>query len=157
MAFMYRFWHGPIIGKKVGKAWSSFRWCLFLEFGTLTPGDFYVDRKGTQRQYRPKGEWSITSMDSWPSWDLFHRHRLIASSLSHHAIRQRAFRLLAGRRLPSLEVDQRSKSTRLHFSFGFELETRTCLPQKRNVRHWLLQGPQHGADDWPHIALKPWT
>jgi len=52
---MYRNWRGPIVGQRVTVAWSSYATCLFFEFGRLTPGDWYTDRKGSRRQFRPTG------------------------------------------------------------------------------------------------------
>src|SRR5579871_2932956 len=124
---MFRFWRGPIAGQTVSDVWSSRAWCLFFEFGRLTPGETYVDRKGVQRQFSPIGEWSMTSMDSWPAWTLSRRRRVLASSDAHRRVRNRGLRLLVGRRLNTVEIDKRTKSTRLTFSGGIVLETRTTL------------------------------
>src|SRR5579859_4529380 len=59
----YRFWCGPIIGFNVTHVWASYATCLFFEFGKLTPGEKYTDRRGQVQTFEPKGVWSITSMD----------------------------------------------------------------------------------------------
>ena len=150
---MYRFWHGPIIGLTLSHLWSSFASCLFLEFGRLTPGDTYADRKGNIRQRQPDGEWSIASMEAWPAWWLRQNGKLIGSWVDCRPVRLRALRRLIGRRLNAFQIDQSTKSTRLSFSLGLELETRTDISRLRNKPHWLLRGPAQGETDWPPIVL----
>ena len=152
---MFRFWRGFIVGQTVSHVWSSYAWCLFFEFGSLTPGENYVDRKGASRQFSPGGEWSLTTMDSWPSWTLFRNQRVLASSDAHRRVRDPALDLLVVRRLNMFGIDKLSKSTRLTFSCGMVLETRTTLSKMHGQPHWLLRGPQEGNDDWPPVVLKP--
>jgi hypothetical protein len=152
---MYKFWHGPFVGLTVSHVWSSFSTCLFLEFGRLTPGNAYTDRRGQARGYQPKGEWSITSMDSWPAWWLRQRGKVIVSYEEHRPLRLRALRLLIGRRLHTLAIDQPSKATRLTFSLGLELETKTDIQRLGNEPHWRMRGPSEVSNSWPHIALGP--
>jgi hypothetical protein len=141
----------------VSHIWLSYATCLFIEFGHLTPGGTYSNLQGNVRECQPKGEWSITSMHSWPAWKLRQNGRVIASWTQYGPPRLRALRLLIGRRLKSLEIDPASKSTRLAFSLGLELETKTDIHRLRREPHWLMRGPQHGSDNWPHIALGPWS
>src|SRR5580698_4391521 len=108
---MYIFWNGPIVGLTVSHLWSSYATCLFIEFGSLTPGDTYTDLKGKIRRLEPRGEWSITSMNSWPAWWLRQDGKVIGSWEDYRPLRMRALRLLVGRRLDPLEIDQASKST----------------------------------------------
>lgn len=150
---MYRFWFGPIVGLTVSHVWSSFASCIFIEFGRLTPGDAYTNRKGEVRRYQPNGEWSITSMESWPAWWLRLNGRVIASWLDSRPVRVRALRLLVGRRLQSWEIDRRSKSTRLTFSLGFELETKTDIHRLRDKPQWLVR-TKVPSNDGTHA---PWT
>jgi hypothetical protein len=103
----FRFWRGTIVGQTVSHVWSSYAWCLFFEFGPLTPGEYFVDRRGGQRQFQPEGEWSITTMESWPSWTLSKQGVLLASSDDRSSVRDHALRRLIGRRLKSLEIDER--------------------------------------------------
>lgn len=154
---MYRFWKGPVIGRVVSDAWSSYGGRLFFEFGRLTPGDFYLDRKGIRKQFSPSGEWSITSMDSWPAWTLYSQKRVVATSECCRNRRESSLRLLIGRRLCSFEIDPRSLSTRLKFSLGLSLETQTNLPRLRAVPHWLIRGPRHSENDWPTVILNSWS
>lgn len=49
---MYRHWYGPLLGQTVSHIWSSYARCLFIEFGKLTEGEWFVDRKGQRRQYQ---------------------------------------------------------------------------------------------------------
>jgi len=150
---MYRFWRGPIIGLNVSHVWASFAPCIFLEFGELTSEGTYTDRQGQVQEFEPRGVWSITSMDSWPDWRLRQNGRLIVSCEECRPRRLRALRLLLGRRLNALEIDGRSKSTRLTFSLGLALETRTVIRRLRRAPHWMLRGPSQGDDDWPCIEL----
>jgi hypothetical protein len=154
---VYRFWHGPVVGLTVSHVWSSYAACLFLELGALTPGSTYTDLKGDVREFRPKGMWSITSMKSWPAWWLRQNGSLVASFESCGPLRIHALRLLIGRRLNSVEVDQQSKSTRLNFSLSLQLETKTDIQQLRHEPHRLMRGPEQGSGNWPHIALRPWS
>jgi hypothetical protein len=150
---MYQFWHGPVVGLKVSHVWSSYATCLFLEFGVLTRGETYTSLRGNVREFEPSGVWSITSMNSWPAWWLRRNRQVIASCEEWKPLRSHALRLLIGRRLNSLEIDQASKSTRLRFSLGFELETKTDIQRLRHEPHWLMRGPGQGTDNWPHIEL----
>jgi hypothetical protein len=50
------------VGLTVGHIWSSYATCLFLQFGHLTPHGTYTDLRGNDREFQPKGVWSITSM-----------------------------------------------------------------------------------------------
>jgi hypothetical protein len=153
---MHRFWQGPVVGLTVSHIWSSYATCLFIEFGSLTPGGTYSNLKGEIRQFEPKGEWSITSMNSWPAWWLRQNGKVIGSWEDHRLLRVRALRLLIGRRLDALTIDQHSKSTRLTFSLGLELETKMEIQRLRHEPHWLMRGPDQGNDGWPHIVLRPW-
>src|SRR5580704_3868546 len=121
---MYKFWHGPIIGLNVSHVWASYATCLFFDFGELTPAGTYTNRKGEVQELNPRGRWTITSMDSWPGWSLRQNGRPITSWEECRPHRLRALRLLIGRRLNTFAIDQHSKSTRLTFSLGLELETR---------------------------------
>jgi hypothetical protein len=154
---MYRSWHGPIVGLNVSHVWSSYATCLFLEFECLTPGGTYMSLRGEMRQFEPSGTWSMTSMENWPAWWIRQNGRPIGSWVESRPLRARALRLLVGRRLNALEIDQRSKSTRLTFSLGLVLETKTDIQRLRTTPHWLLRGPAQGADHWPHIALRSWA
>jgi hypothetical protein len=153
---MYRFWHAPIVGLTVSHIWSSFATCLFMEFGHLTPGETYTDRSGEVRQRQPEGEWSITSMERWPAWWLRQNGRVIASFEECRPLRSHALRLLVGRRLNALEIDQASKSTRLTFSLGLQLETKTVIQRLHDKAHWMTRGPQQGIGGWSDVALRPW-
>ena len=152
---MYRFWHGPVVGLTVSHVWSSYATCLFIEFGHLTPGATYTSRTGDVREFESKGLWSITSMESWPAWWLRQNGRVMASFEDCRPRRTYALRLLIGRRLNSLQIDQVSKSTRLTFSLGLVLETKTDIPRLSKRPHWLIRGPdQRENDGWLHIDLR---
>lgn len=152
---MYRFWHGPVVGLSVSHVWSSFAPCLFLDFGSLTPGGTFTDLKGNVRQHQPHGEWELTSMDAWPAWWLRQNGRVIASWVDCRRARRHALRLLIGRCLNALEIDPSSKSTRLRFSLGLELETKTD-PALRKKAHWLMCRSDQRKGDWPSVVLQPW-
>jgi hypothetical protein len=149
----FRFWRGPIVGHTVSHAWFSYACCLFLEFGPLTRGT-WVDYSGRVHKFI-RGEWSITSMESWPSWKLSRGGSLLAFSEEPPLIRRRAFRQLIGRRLNRMEIDDQSQSTRLIFSRDIVLETQTELRHYRGKPHWLLHGLETGDDAWPEIVLDP--
>jgi|SRR5271170_3658026 len=153
---MYRFWNGPIVGLSVSHIWSSYATCLFMEFGSLTPGGTYADLKGNIRAFEPRGEWFISSMKSWPAWWLRQNGKVMASWRDSRPLRVHALRLLVGRRLDSVEIDPSSRSTRLGFSLGLRLETKTDIQRLRHEPHWLMRGPLQGSDDWPDIVLRPW-
>jgi hypothetical protein len=150
---MYRHWHGPLVGQTVTHLWFSYPWCLFLEFGQLTDGEWFVDRKGERRRYQPKGEWSLTSMDSWPSWRLIVGKRVRATSDSHRDIQLAGLQLLVGRRLHSFAINEPTRATRLSFSQGFVLETQTTLPSKRRMPHWMLRRNESADKEWPVVVL----
>jgi hypothetical protein len=155
---VYRFWHGPVVGLTGTHVWSSYPTCLFLEFGFLTPGGTSTNLKGDVRELQPTGVWSITSMDNWPAWWLRQNGKVMASFHEEwRPLRVTALRLLVGRRLNSLAIDQTSKSTRLSFSLGLQLETKSDIPGLRHEPHWLMRGPEQGSAGWPHIALGPWS
>ena len=150
---MFHFWHGPVLGKTVSHVWHSFAWCIYIEFGRLTPGEWHVDRNGVRHQDQPDGEWTITSMDSWPTWKLFQKNRELASSDTRGRLQDRALRRLIGRRVAAIEIDKHSRATRLRFSQGFVLETPTTLPSMRGEHHWLIRGPKCVSDDWRPVVL----
>src|SRR5580658_576596 len=101
----------------------------------------------------PRSSSRVRAMDSWPGWRLWQHGRLIARCDEGRPRRLRALRLLLDRRLNALEIDERSKSTRLTFSLGLALETRTDIRRLRRVPHWMLRGSSQGDDDWPSIEL----
>jgi hypothetical protein len=151
---MYRFWHGPVVGLTVSHVWSSYATCLFLEFGDLTLGEPYTNRRGEVRRPEPRGEWGITSMESWPLWWLRQNGKLIGSCDDCRQTRLHRLKLLVGRRLNSLEIDASSKSTRLKFSLGLELTTETEIQRLRSEPHWLMRRPASGTDRWLPVALR---
>jgi hypothetical protein len=150
---IYRHWHGPLIGQAVTHLWFSYSSCLFLEFGKLTEGEWFVDRKGERRQYQPEGEWSMTSMESWPTWILRVGERVRASSDSHRNVQLAALRLLIGWRLQSFEISEPTRATRLRFSQALTLETLTTLPSKRRLPHWMSRRNGGGDRNWPAAVL----
>jgi hypothetical protein len=154
---MYRFWRGPILGPTVSHAWSSYATCLFLEFSRLEEGEKFTDQRGWIRRYQPSGEWTITSMERWPAWKILLSGRALASWTSCRRARLRALRLLVGRRLITVEIDPASNATRLTFTKGVGLETKTDLQRLRREPHWLMRGPTTDPDNWPSIVLKPWS
>src|SRR5579884_1464400 len=156
---MDRVWHGPLARQVVTDAWQGYASCLFIEFGELKPAELWTDASGNERRSRPRGEWTLTSMDSFPAWRIYCRERLIATSACSWSCRARGLRLLVGRQLWNLQINQDSLSTRLRFSLGVTLETQTKAQglHLHTWPHWLMRGPQHGDDDWPGIPLKPWV
>jgi len=151
---MFRFWRGPIVGQKVSHIWSSYAWCLFLEFGQLTRGEPYVNRKGQPRPAQWKGEWAITSMESWPEWTLSVSGRSLVGSDASRVERDRTLRMLVGRRLVAVEIEPQVRSTNLHFSQGIVLATTSGEHNLRRRPHWMLRGPDSASDYWPPIELK---
>lgn len=144
---MYIQWRGPIVGRSVSHIWSSFGWCLFLEFGQLSEGE--VSSNGELGN--PKGEWTLTTMESWPIWTIQVGGRVQATSENSRNVRERALRSLIGHRLRSLEIDTASPSTRLTFSMGLMLTTERSARQHCQA-HWLLRCPEGG--DWPFVFPK---
>jgi hypothetical protein len=145
----WRCWEGPIVGRTVSHIWSSFAWCLFLEFGELTER---IKPDGTPGN--AKGEWTLTTMDSWPHWTLFHEGRVRVTSEYPLVTRELGLKSLIGRNLESIELNEASRKTRLTFSFGFVLNTMRGL---HHVPHWMFDSPESGPDDWPRVAFKAST
>lgn len=146
-------WQGPIIGRTVSHLWWSYPWCLFLEFGRLTEGERFPDG----RLGNPRGEWGMTSMDTWPLWTLRSGGRVSATSEYPEFARGRALRLLLGQAFESLEFNESSRRTRLKFSRGLVLYTRVNITSLRGEAFWLLRCPDSGPDDWQRIPPGPYN
>ena len=142
-------WQGPILGREVAHVWSSYAWCLFLEFGKLTEGE--PRRDGTPGT--PRGEWTLTSMDTWPLWTLLRGRRVSRSSEYPQSRRDCTLGVLIGQTLESLDINESSRRTRLSFSNGLVLQTRVTIPNLRREALWLLRTPDCGTD-WPRVTLR---
>ncbi len=110
----------------------------------------YICRDG--RPGRPKGDFTLTTMDSFAAWDLVLRGRLITTSGGNRHSNERGLRLLIGRRLQVFEIEPSSRSTRLTFSRGLTLLTESLRKQLYQPPHWMLRLPKSGPDNWPAVV-----
>jgi hypothetical protein len=94
------------------------------------PGFEFTDSTGCLRRLG-----GITTMERWPTWKLARNGRVLATSRFSGRQRLRVLRLLVGRRLMSVALDRASNSTRLTFTMGFRLETRTEIVRLRRTPH----------------------
>ena len=139
---IYRHWHGPVIGINVSHVWSSYASVVFLEFGKLSAREPLS--KG--RLGQPRGEYGLSTMQSWPFWSLSVHERIAATSDSVTSVRAAGLRLMIGRRLKTLEISVDGQSTHLQFSLGVTLTTATEMRELRSEPHWHLFGPERGHD-----------
>lgn len=157
---IYRHWYGPLLGQTVSHVWFSYAWCLFFEFGQLAEGAWYTNLRGEPKQYEPSGEWSLTSMQSWPEWTLRIGKRVVATSEDREVVRRAALHRLISRRLQALEISEATRATRLTFSLGLVLETTTTIPSLRHVPRWLLHERAEEEESWDCVMLglpKDWV
>ena len=134
---IYRYWRGPLAGASVSHVWSSYASVVFLEFGQLSAGEPLP--RGTLGQ--PRGEYCISTMQSWPHWQLSVEERIAATSDSKGAVRTAGLGLLVGRRLKTFEISVDGQSTRLRFTLGVTVRTTTEMHELRWEPHWHLFGP----------------
>jgi hypothetical protein len=148
---MFRFWHGPIIGLRLEHLWEGYAARIFLQFGRLHPSK-YTRPDGSPGQ--PEGEFQLTNMHSWSTWELSLKGKSLATSEGRWPIRAQVLeRLLIGRRLQSIQIEARTRSTRLTFTRALVLNTETLSGCRGREPHWLLRLPTSGSDDWPHVVL----
>jgi len=154
---MFRFWHGPIVGLRLSHVWEGYAARIFLEFGKLSPSG-HTRRDGSLGN--PRGEFKLTNMHSYSGWELSLAGKSLATSEGRWPIRERVLkRLLIGRRLQSVAIEARTRSTRLTFTHGLVLSTENlphCYdhePHWFHEPHWLLRLPNSGSNDWPHVVL----
>lgn len=145
---MLRDWYGPAIGQRTTHAWEGYAARIFLEFGTLHPSKT-VRRDGTRGN--PKGDFTLTNMDSSSGWRLALNGHDVSASRMHWRLRERRLRTLIGRRLQRLEVDAGSRSTRLTFAHGLQLTTWSYSGCREP--HWLLCSKNDGSTDWKFVRL----
>lgn len=146
---MFRYWHGPIVGLRLSHIWEGYAARIFLQFGRLAE---HVRLDGSSGQ--PRGEFELTNVHSWSGWELSIQGNPIATSQGRWPIRERILkRLLIGRRLQSIQIDARTRSTRLTFTRGLVLSTDSLANCPDREPHWLLRLPTSGSDDWPHAVL----
>jgi hypothetical protein len=144
---VFRNLHRPFLGHNVTHLWCSYPWCLFLELGHLTPAKYKLPRDEIGA---PCGEFSLTTMQSWPVWELRLHKRLIVTSEDRKRHIRSSLQLLRGRRLLSFEIEEPSHITRLTFSHGITLHTGKTPPSLRREPHWLVQSP---GNPWRPVAL----
>lgn len=146
---MYRHWCGPIVGLRLSHLSEGYAARVFLQFGRRAK---HTRRDGSPGQ--PRGEFGLTNVHSWSGWELSIEGKLVATSEGRWPIRERALkRLLIGRRLQSIQIDARTRSTRLTFTRGLVLTTENLAHCSDHEPHWLLRLPTSGRDDWPHVVL----
>lgn len=143
----YRNWCGPVVGRAVTQVWEGYGARIFISFGELTPST-YTLRSG--RAGRPHGRIEMTNMSSESSWVLTLCGRLLADCASLDRRRDMALRRLLGKRLLSVQIDDRSESTLLKFSGDIALTTATTLGSRERCPHWSMR---INPKDWPPVAL----
>lgn len=145
-------WNGAIVGQSVSHAWQGYAGVLFFEFGKLSPAE-YTLRDGSPGQ--PSGEFTLTTMDSFAAWKLLLHGKQITTTTSDALFRHSArhIKRLIGRRLQTFAIDATSQSTRLTFSSGLVLITKTFGELLHRSPHWLLRLPNSSPDAWPPVIL----
>ena len=146
----FRYWNGPIVGQSVSHAWQGYAGVLFFEFGKLSPAE-YTLRDGSPGQ--PRGEITLTTMQSFAAWKLLLHGKHIATSDAMYRHINRNIKRLIGRRLQTFAIDAPSHSTRLTFSNGLVLTTSTLAEPPHLPPHWLLRLPNSSPDYWPSVVL----
>jgi hypothetical protein len=146
----YRMWGGPVVGQQVSHAWAGYGSAIFFEFGNLSPSDV-VRRDGTLGN--PSGEWTLSNMGAMPMWRLSLRGMVLADTDGLYRPQVSAIRLLIGRRLLSVEIEAVTRSTRLRFTHGFVLTTKTPWQRVWKWPHWVLRR----SDGWCEVALRGTT
>lgn len=143
----YRYWHGPVVGQTITLVWQGMWARFWLKFGKLTPASYTLS---SGRSRRPHGEFELSNMDSLSNWTLTLRGRTIATSESYGRVRESSLRRLIGRRLLSVQIDERSRSTILRFTRELMLTTRPMPNCGERRPHWLLR---LSRENWPPLIL----
>jgi hypothetical protein len=144
----YRFWRGPAVGLIVTQVWQGYARRLFISFGDLVPSAYTLPSGVPER---PHGQFELTNMDSLSDWTLALNGHVLAHNESLYRVRERGLRLLTGRRLQSLRIDETSRSTVLTFTHGLSLSTRTMRNTGESRPHWLLRVSR---EHWPPVVLR---
>lgn len=127
--------------------WEGYASRLFISFGELTTSR-YVLPSGAPG--RPHGKIELSNMLSQSGWVLTLNRFLLADWESPDKRRHKALQRLVGKRLLTVEIDERSPSTVLGFSVGIAITTAN-MPGSREARpHWSMR---IAAKDWPPVAL----
>ena len=143
----YRYWHGPVIGLAVTQVWQGFAARVFLSFGRLAPSNYTLP---SGAQGRPHGEFELTNMDSFSDWALTLKCRFVATGESRRNARESGLQRLLGRRLLSVQIDERTRSTVLRFTREFVLTTKTMPNCQERRPHWLLR---LSKENWPPVII----
>src|ERR1700730_15141520 len=141
------YWNGPIVGQSVSHLWEGYAGVLFFEFGKLSPAE-YTLRDGSPGQ--PRSEFTLTTMESFAAWKLLLYGKEMTTTASDAQFRPSArfIKRLIGRRLQTFAIDAASLSTRLTFSNGLVLPTRTLDEPLQAPPHWSLKLPNTRANVW---------
>src|ERR1700724_3184996 len=94
------YWNGPIIGQSVSHAWQGYAGVLFFEFGKLSPAEPVLERPG-----QPRGEFTLTTMESGASWKLLLRSKEITTYDAPYRHIDWFLKCLIGRRLQTFAID----------------------------------------------------
>ena len=129
------------------QVWQGFASRVFLSFGKLTAAT-YTLKNGTPG--RAHGEFELTNMESFSDWALKLNGRVFVTSESRYRMRDSELQRLVGRRLLSVQIDERSRSTVLNFSGLLALSTTTMRDCAERRPHWLLR---LSIDNWPPVIL----
>ena len=143
----YRYWHGPVFGLAVTQVWQGYAARLFVSFGKLTAAGYTLPNGCAGRAH---GELELTNMDSFSDWTLTLRDRVLATSESRGRVRESRLQRLLGRRLLSVQIDERDRSTILTFSRELMVKTKPMSNSVERRPHWLLRLSE---DNWPPVIL----
>ena len=146
----FTYWNGPIVGQSVSHVWQGYAAVLFLEFGKLGLREYSLP---DGRPGQPRGELTLTTMESGASWKLLLQSQEITTSDAPFRHIDRFLKRLIGRRLQTVAIDAASLSTRLTFSNGLVVMTSTLVEPLQPPSHWLLRLPNRGTNDWPSVVL----
>ena len=89
-------------------------------------------------------------MDSLSDWMLTLKGRILATSESYYWLRESRLGRLLGRRLLSVQIDERTRSTVLKFTRQLALTTRSYPSTSERRPHWLLR---LSKGNWPPVIL----
>ena len=143
----YRYWHGPVVGLAVTQVWQGYAARLFLSFGKLTAAEYTLPSGSPGR---PHGELELTNMDSFSDWTLTLKDIALATSESRGRVRESRLQSLLGRRLLSVQIDERDRSTILTFSRELAIRTNPMSNCRERRPHWLLR---LSKGKWPPVIL----
>lgn len=130
-------WRGPVLGTRVSHAWLGYARVIFLEFGPLTPSTV-IRKDGSLGN--ATGTRCLSTAASYCRWSLTISGHHFGSSTDSEERCSRALTRLIGCTLLGLQIDPRSKATKLSFTRDVVLSTRGSFSSLK-CPHWGIRRP----------------